>query len=429
MMTYHNSDGGFSYWGGESTVFFTALGLSIIHRMLPHLKNVHPSLFEDGARFLKQHVVGGNHWSGADGHSSLAPRNLTDIALTAFIIHAMSIIPQRDISRDFYWAIIMTPLDWLSRQIGQYRDDPVVLALVLETISRVPKHDAAIDAVVFKDVLVRSANRDGDAVFWNRGSALTSEVESTARVAIAMNTAFPDDANIADLLRGSIAYLMATRGASGWRSTTDTLLASSAITKIGSSGATDFTISLDVNGKKTREEAIGKATMAWKIYDVRNMFIDDLVAGDNTIGVTMTGKGKCHVVVETKRYRVTGIAGKNGAAAISTIPPAGAIGMNSAFDLAVQVIPSREMESVMIEIPVPSIAKIGDRFKSVPGADHVEIKNNALCIFYTRLSKRADITIPLVACAPGTCRVDGKIYEMYRDDVIPAPASAITVSP
>ena len=38
MMTYRNKDGGFSYWGGESSVFFTALGISVISRMKKYIE-------------------------------------------------------------------------------------------------------------------------------------------------------------------------------------------------------------------------------------------------------------------------------------------------------------------------------------------------------------------------------------------------------
>jgi hypothetical protein len=108
------------------------------------------------------------------------------------------------------------------------------------------------------------------------------------------------------------------------------------------------------------------------------------------------------------------------------------------FAIQVDITPSREMESVMVEIPVPAIAKLENLNGITTGTirnsivsnypvDHVEIKKDTVCVFHERISEPVTIEIPFVTTLPGQARVDGKVYEMYKEGMMPIYHEPIVV--
>jgi hypothetical protein len=430
MMGYHNIDGGFSYWGGQSSIFFTALGVMVLSCMKSHV-DIPRKTIDDAIEYLNRNVVDGR-WQRSDGHSKLAPGNMNEVTMTAFIVNAIAHAGKES-----------PQFKWLADRKQEYWNDPVVLALVLESwgiLNRNRNVGNNVFARSIADRLLAIQKHDGDNAFWERGSALTSEVESTARVVLALSSVTPpEELNIP---LSAISYMLSKRNARGWYSTTDTLYASMAITAIGSECPTNFTMNIKVDGNVIRKETVTKQNMSWKIHDLRNIFIDDLAAGDHDVSIEMIGDGKCHVVIEKKRYRAGGETGTSAATAklacrlMSKTACPLPIGMK--FAIQVDITPSREMESVMVEIPVPAIAKLENLNGITTGTirnsivsnypvDHVEIKKDTVCVFHERISEPITIEIPFVTTLPGQARVDGKVYEMYKEGMMPIYHEPIVV--
>ena len=50
------------------------------------------------------------------------------------------------------------------------------------------------------------------------------------------------------------------------------------------------------------KETVTAETMAWKIYDLRNIYLDKLQPGQNTVKLSIEGSGKCHCVCELHKW-------------------------------------------------------------------------------------------------------------------------------
>jgi hypothetical protein len=418
LMGYHNSDGGFSYWGHESTPFYTALAISAIAQIKQHVKNVPPDLFTAARDYLDR-CKEGSHWnSRAHGHATFAPVIMDDVAATAFIVHALA-EAGIDIGSSFSWL--------LDRALKS--SDPATVALTLRSWALVPAHEKLHPDAgeSLGKVLLSLVSDDGwEGVSWKGGSALTGAVESTAYAVLALVAAFPDDATKQGIIGRAIKYLLDCRSSSGFGSTRDTLYAAMAISTACSGEKPDFSMRVMLNGKEIKADRITPENVSWKVYDIRSMHVDGLAIGKNTIEVTIEGKGKCHATIEQRTYFHE--RSESADRVSITVPEKAREG--EAFEMAVEIVPVSPMQSVMVNVPVPSIARLPpDIIQSIlrSGSEHAEVKDGTIHVFFERVDKGKKFSIPLVASLPGEARVDAVASEMYSSRKAIAAPSTIRV--
>jgi hypothetical protein len=421
MMGYHNNDGGFSYWGGESTPFYTALGLSIISRMEPHLVNVPKDLVANGVAYLDEMKRDG-HWESLHGHGATAPRLVNNEATTAYVVNCLS---QANVP-------VLDAFSWLVDRVDACKSDPAILSLVLESWGLVDGYKKAFPGLgeTIKGYLMGSARKDDAGMSWDMGSSITGDVESTARVIIASSAAFPTDVHVLMAMQDAVKFLLSKRTGKGWMSTTDTLLASTAISKMSEKRPADFSVVVKSNGKIIKEESVNRENMSWKIHDLRGIYIDGLKEGQNDIEIEMTGEGKCHVNAEIDRYYHDAVMRDHERARVTSRFSTDVVSVGDKIELMIDVEPRKNpLESLMVRVPVPSLF----RFNKVSleamekQADKVMFGDNSVQIFSQNISEKKTIRIPLEAQFPGECRVDANAFEMYSDVAVSAVPLKVVV--
>jgi hypothetical protein len=427
MMEYHNDDGGFSYWGGNSSPFYTALGISLIARMKPYINGIPSDLFDKALKYLEKSKTG-EHWNSIDcrGHS-ISPRTVTPHAITAYVVNALAIAGLRDDDA----------FQWLGDHVNEYAGDPTTIAMVLESLALANGYRDGELKERLVGLLDGLEIRENGTVHWPRGSAMTSDVESTARVMIACNALMERDtgmySRLHDTLSKSAEYLLSKRKGTGWGSTSDTYHAAMAISSIASGSKPDFSLTLEVNGKTIKEEKITPDNIGWKVHDLREIFVDDLNDGQNEVFIFMKGSGKCHVVAELDKYYHDSGPDDEKVAIVNASLSSDEVTVGSKVEMIVEVEPIKgPMESVMVTIPVPSLlhfnegcVKIMDDF-----LDHViwDKKRNTVNVFHRHIGEKKRMRIPFEAKFKGKARVDGKVFEMYSGTEIPVQPMTIVVN-
>ena len=427
LLKYKNVDGGFSYWGRESTIFHTALAMSVISRIKPYIKEIPEDLFDEALRYLKDSKTSGI-WPSFK-HCSIAPRDLSVRGMNAYILHSLALSGQRD----------KEAVRHMVNNYTYYKDDPTVIALMLDSFGKIKEYrDEFPDfSIKLKNGLLKLMKKNDDRIAWEQGSALTDSrgkysVETTAYALLALNSAFPNNRDLFEIYQGGIKYLLSQRRGTGWGSTRDTLYASMAITALGKSEKPDFTLTIKVNEEEVFKEVLDKTTMAWKIYDFREIFLDQLKDGNNEITLTMNGTGSCHVVSELSQWSL-------GASEKRTLPievekdlEGDLFEVGEELIMKLIITPKELCQSMMIEQPLPSLTELSSEgLSTLEGLfDHCELQDRTLCMFLERVTKVITIEIPLKITGVGTCLVEStKIYEMYNTELeYLSPASELLIN-
>jgi hypothetical protein len=298
--------------------------------------------------------------------------------------------------------------------------------MMLRSWAMVPAYkDAFPDAgETLGSALMGLVTDDGrESVSWKKGSAITGAAEATAYAVLALVAAFPDDASKQDIIARAIKYLLDCRSSSGFGSTRDTLYAAMAISTACSGDRPSFTLHVVVNGKEIITDAITPENIAWKIYDIRSIHVDGLETGDNEINVSIEGKGKCHVTIEQRVYFHES-EGTDRDRMIVTVPEK--VSEDEEFVVNVEIMPISPMQSVMIYIPAPPVAKLPDGI--IPsmikaGSSHVEVKDGYIHAFFEQIDGKKIISVPMIGSMAGEARIDVVASEMYSSrKIIAKPA-------
>jgi len=92
------------------------------------------------------------------------------------------------------------------------------------------------------------------------------------------------------------------------------------------------------------------------VHDLRNVYIDELGERDE-IEIRVDGDGRCHAVVDVERYYHENQETESMPMNIKTSFSSDHINVGDKVELIVEIEPAREMESVMMTIPIPSAFK------------------------------------------------------------------------
>ncbi|MFX1255320.1 MAG: alpha-2-macroglobulin family protein [Promethearchaeota archaeon] len=412
LTVFRGSSGGFGLWNGDNpSVFHTGLALSVIGRMRNYVKGIPNDLFSSALDYLKKHKKD-NHWKAEKSLETPFPSTLSDPAITGYLLNSLALGGIKD----------EEAMKWMSDNLSDYQDDPTTLALLLEAWARIDSHKKDFPDLGSKvrARLLEMATYKDEQVFWAKGSSLTSELESTAYVLISLAIAFPNEASLYDTFQKGIDYLMSHRQTNGWRSTRDTLYASMAVAKVATADKPEFTLQLYLNDELRAKETVTAETMAWKIYDLRNIYLDKLQPGQNTVKITLEGSGKCHCVCELQKwYFDLKEQAKPLPISIERHVSATNVKLDDKITIDIECDPEELLEAVLIEQPIPALLEFPNEAleKLEKELEHIEINNNKVALFFSRLETKTKISLPFKVAFTGECRVEPlQIYGMYEPD-------------
>ncbi|MFX0091289.1 MAG: alpha-2-macroglobulin family protein [Candidatus Hodarchaeota archaeon] len=412
LTIFRGSSGGFGLWNGDNpSVFHTGLALSVIGRMRPYVSGIPDDLFSAALDYLKVHKKD-KHWKSERSLETPFPSTLSDPAMTAYILNSLVLGDIEDVE----------VVGWMNDHLSEYKNDPTTLALLLEAWARTETYKGKFPDLgqQIRNYLVDMATGKEEQVYWTKGSSLTSEIESTAYVLMSLATAFPTDASLFDLLQKGINYLMSNRQTNGWQSTRDTLYASMAVSKVATADKPNFELQLYLNDELRFKEKVTPETMAWKIYDLRNMYLDRLQSGQNSIKVTLEGSGKCHCVFELQKwYFDLKVQAKPLAVTVDRHLSSTDATLDEEIIIDIECDPQEPLEALLIEQPIPALLQFpDDSLKKLENElEHIEVNNNKVAIFFSRLESKTKISLPFKVVFTGECRVEPvQVYGMYEPD-------------
>lgn len=217
-------------------------------------------------------------------------------------------------------------------------------------------------------------------------------------------------------------YLTNTRTSSGWYTTRDTMWASMALAEVSTlfnSSAPNGTLSIRVNDSLAHMVTFDTSNIYWKLFDLRNLFLDSLAVGNNDIKVSVEGIAEGDVVMELKKWYKSqenssfleikqDIDQNNGTITVS-------YRLSNNF--------SEPLEAVMLEQKLPSgfliTPTLLDELKILAGVGHVELNQKdpipILSIFYNTLPTAVDLQFQFKSSMKGMIQVPSlQVVPMYQ---------------
>lgn len=406
LLRYHNADGGFSYWGGSSSPFYTALAIGVIARLSMYI-TIDSTIITNAYAYLKTYTDKDGGWRSSrfQGHSSIAPVNLPDLTLSAYILHSLASAK----------IIDLDTFQWITAH-ADFQKHPVVMGMILEAWAKCPEYQEKWKTLPTecRKILLTTKSVLPDGIGWSDNSTLTRssdpvDVEATAQVLLGLHATFPNDPDLLSIFEDGIKLLLTKRGTRGWRTTRDTLIASTAITQISRADKPNFVLTIHVNGSEICKETITPENVSWKAFALREIFIEHLQV-QNTIQIHMEGTGRCHVVADLKKWYLTPSQQR-----ILPLDITRHVSVVKDVDMILTLTPQEPVSSVMLEEPIPALIQCINLDELAKQCDHVEIKNNVLCIFFNRLTTLTTMHIRFTKIRSGNCMLEAlRAYEMYN---------------
>ncbi|MFW9993969.1 MAG: alpha-2-macroglobulin family protein [Candidatus Odinarchaeota archaeon] len=415
---FRNPDsGGFGLWDGTSpSVFHTSLAISVIGKIDPFI-DVPEEIFKGARSYLASQQNEDGSYEPSSGVHSIFPATLSKLAMTGYVVHSQAVGGIKD-EKGIRW--LLAP-----EQSGELKQDATILALVVDIIGML-KSELPAEITVEMENLVKSllelVETSETGSYWAKGSSLSSEIETTAYALTALAHTGITTSETMELYQTGTNYLLNTRTSSGWFTTRDTLWACLALGEIShqmKTGAVNAAFKVSLNGKHVKTVEITPENRYYRIYDLRNIFLDQFVTGDNIFEVELTGAGAGHLVLETRKWYAE--KPRQVAPVEITQQIAEKLIVEKPFTVEYSLHSSETLEAVLLEQPVPAGCEVPDetldRLREVEGVSHVEINSNKLAIFFD-LFNRAELQMSFIPSLTGKIQVDGiRLIPMYSPEI------------
>ncbi|MHA2362418.1 MAG: alpha-2-macroglobulin family protein [Candidatus Hodarchaeales archaeon] len=414
---FRNKDnGGFGLWSGEDpSVFHTSLAISVIGKISPYI-DVPDEIFTGAQSYLASQQNKDGSYEPSSGVHQNFPATLTKLANTGFVAHSQAL----------GGVVDEKAVQWLVHgdQRSELLKDDTVLALVVDILGMLKSQlseDLKDQLKELVQELIKCSKTDEKGSFWVKGSSLSSEVETTAYALTALAHSEIISSDIMQLYESGTNFLLNTRTSSGWFTTRDTLWACMALGEIASKlnqGGVDGTLHVKLNGELIKSVDITPENKYYRIYDLRNIFLDQFVHGDNKVELSLEGAGAGHVVLELRKWYATKTREVAEVKINQKVQTTHKI--NNPINIDYTLESKDPLEAVIIEQPIPAGCEVPDetleKLRKVEGVNHVEINNNKVAFFFTEL-KDSTFRIDLIPSLSGKIQLDGlRVMPMYQPD-------------
>ncbi|MHA2297045.1 MAG: alpha-2-macroglobulin family protein [Candidatus Hodarchaeales archaeon] len=415
---FHNpGNGGFGLWDGSNpSVFHTSLAISVIGKINPYIA-VPDEIFTGARSYLASQQNEDGSYKPTSGAHNIFPATLTQLAMTGYVVHSQAVGGIKD-EKGIHW--LLAP-----EQRVELTNDPTVLSLLVDVIGMLKKElptdiVGELDTLVNSLLILRVSANEGS--YWTKGSSLSSEIETTAYALMALAHSGIMKVEILELFQSGSNYLLNTRTSSGWFTTRDTLWACLALGEIASqmkTGAVKATFKVSLNGQLVKAIEITPENRYYRIYDLRNIFLDELVKGENKVDVELEGEGAGHLVLEVRKWYA------DRPREVTPVEIEQQITENLIIEEPLEIkydLRSPEtLEAVLLEQPIPTGCKVPeellDRLQELEGVSHVEINKNKVAIFFD-VFKDTNFEILFIPTLSGKIQLDGiRIMPMYNPEI------------
>lgn len=389
LMKYNNSDGGFSYWGKESKVFYTALALSALGKVSQYV-SVKKSALENALQYL-QSKKDGEKWS-VDSHNAKESIPIRSIySMNAYILYSLTEAGLWDESS----------YQWMVENVSNYENDAILLGIMLY-ISSVNKKG---NLHFFFEKLKNTCVKDDNEIYWVSESAMVGSqkypVEASAYAILGISHAFPKEVELIDKTLHTVLSQKTL-------STRDSLMVINAML-CGSTEKINCTISLFHNKNKVKEVSVNETNVWWKAFNLSQT--DFEISIGDAIEIVMEGEGVWNVHSEFKKWSFNEKESEEIAQKITYNKRE----RNGTIDISLQ--PKSSYNGVLIEQNIPSNCTIDlDRLDELKkSVNRVMVANEKITLHIDSLDDVKTLHIPILLKRSGECLVEHtKFYEMYN---------------
>ncbi|MHA1983513.1 MAG: hypothetical protein ACW967_04085, partial [Candidatus Hodarchaeales archaeon] len=412
----NEKEGGFGLWDGNNpSVFHTSLAISVIGKIKPFI-DVPEKIFSSARNFLSSKQDKDGFYESSKGVHQNFPTTLSNLSMTAYVAHSQALGGVAD----------ELAIEWLLKQkeSEEFKNDPTVIALTLDSLAmqkdKLPKKLVS-EIPKVTELLLENIEENDKGSFWSKGSSLSSEVETTSYALAALAHTENYSAEMLNIFDTGANYLLNTRSSSGWFTTRDTLWATLALGEISSKmeqNSVDGTLVVKLNGEVIASEFINKENKYYKIYDVRNIFLDKLTTGSNRVEIYLEGEGTGHIVLEMRKWYSEKPKEDLSITMNQNLPDL--ISQGDDFTLTYKISSLYPLEAIMLEQPIPTGCELDEKslinLRSISGVDYVEVNNNLISIFLTEL-KNVDLEYIFNPKMFGNIQVNGlRVMPMYQPE-------------
>lgn len=254
-----------------------------------------------------------------------------------------------------------------------------------------------------------------DYIYWEKGSAMAGNVESTAYAAMALHLSGGDPVTVQKALK----YIMSHRAKDGgWSTTSDTVAAIRCLSKCIRSEKSNYKVKATFNKQPLGEFIVKNETIESVIYDMRNIPLKDLES-DNKLTLEKKGEGLLvyDLVLEAwypKEYLL-----KPQKLTIAREFSSNKIVQNDSITVKIIITTTEKQGLFVIEEPIPagflifepSLKKLMDENKIA----NYKLTHDKLNIYLEKLEGSITLTYQMIATKAGEIMAKETIaYPMYN---------------
>ncbi|MFX1259513.1 MAG: hypothetical protein ACFFAN_16790, partial [Promethearchaeota archaeon] len=229
-------------------------------------------------------------------------------------------------------------------------NDPNLIAHMIEVLIEYGFDTTCNEFQFLIKRLNKLSHSEEDYIYWQKGSALAGNVESTSNAAMALYMAGGDPVTIQKALNFIITH-RASGG--GWSTTSDTVAAIKCLSNCAIGEKADYKIKSICNNKLLGEFNVNNDTLETIVYDMRNIPLKNVEA-DNILTLEKKGEGLLVYDLTVKAWYPEEYLLKPEKLTITRDFSSKKIDQNNSITVKLNVRTSQKLGMFIIEEPIPA---------------------------------------------------------------------------
>jgi len=342
LLSLRNENGGWGYWGNRNTVpYITA------HVIYSLAYAINSGFFID-QKILKNAIIELGKYQTKDGiwESYGINRNFSTIYVVKALLEAKK--AGLSINQEQIKKAIKKILTQISSS-SEILDDPNTMANIVEVLLdfNPKKYQKQVEFLIER--IIELAKRENAYIYWEKGSALAGNVESTANVVIALHLTNKDPV----LIQRALNYIMLKRSGYGWSTTSDTVAAIRCLTKCVKSENQNFSLKVDFNDRQVGNYIVNKDNIESIIYDMRKIPLKDF-STKNKLVLEKKGEGMVVYDLNIETWHPKEYLLKSEVITITRDYNTDKINKNDSIIVKINVSTTQNQGMFVIEDPIPA---------------------------------------------------------------------------